>query len=126
MTQYLSPVQGRWGAGRKGGRSESGYWIWQRDGTLNFRKDEAQNRMAEMLDQWAGDLEKCWWGDGTGKPFPPSLITLAEKLGFNVEKIFKNGQYGGFNGPVITFAINTVFFIIKYRTYLIDFQDRFP
>ena len=26
-------------------------------------------------------VEKSWWGDGEGKPFRPSLIALAEKLG---------------------------------------------
>jgi hypothetical protein len=36
-----------------------------------------------------GDLEKCWWGDGDEKPFHPSLIALAEKLGFNVERFSK-------------------------------------
>jgi hypothetical protein len=56
---------------------------------FELSKDEAQSRMAEMLDQCVGDVEKCWWGDGTGKLFPSDLITLAEKLGFNVEKFSK-------------------------------------
>ena len=51
--------------------------------------EEAQNLMKEMLDRCVDDLEKCWWGEGEGKPLPPSLITLAEKLGFNVDKHLK-------------------------------------
>jgi len=34
-------------------------------------------------------LEKCWWGNGTPKLLSPNLITLAEKLGFNVERFSK-------------------------------------
>jgi hypothetical protein len=56
---------------------------------FELSKEDAQNRMAEMLDQCVGDLEKCWWGDGAGKLFPSDLIALAEKLGFNVEKFSK-------------------------------------
>jgi len=51
--------------------------------------EEPQNLMSEILEECVGDLEKCWWGDGEGKPFPPNFITLAEKLGFNVEKFSK-------------------------------------
>jgi len=51
--------------------------------------EEAQNLMGQMLDECVGGLEKCWWGDGEEKPFHPSLITLAEKLGFNMEKFSK-------------------------------------
>jgi hypothetical protein len=47
--------------------------------------EEAQNMMKELLDECVGSLEKCWWEDGTPKPFSPNLITLAERLGFNVE-----------------------------------------
>jgi len=36
-----------------------------------------------------GGLEKCWWENGTPKQFSPNLITLAEKLGFNVERFLK-------------------------------------
>jgi hypothetical protein len=36
-----------------------------------------------------GSLEKCWWENGTAKPFSPNLITLAEKLGFNIERFLK-------------------------------------
>jgi len=35
--------------------------------------------MGEILEECVGDLEKC----------SPSLITLAEKLGFNVERFSK-------------------------------------
>ena len=51
--------------------------------------EEAQNLMSEILEGCVGDLEKCWWEDGTPKLFSPNLITLAEKLGFNVEKFSK-------------------------------------
>ena len=52
-------------------------------------KEEAQDLMDEILDECVGRLEECWWGEGNEKPFPPNLITLAEKLGFNVEKFSK-------------------------------------
>ncbi|MCJ7748053.1 MAG: hypothetical protein MUP27_09930, partial [Desulfobacterales bacterium] len=51
--------------------------------------EEAQDLMGQILDECVGDLEKCWWGDGDEKPFHPSLIALAEKLGFNVERYLK-------------------------------------
>jgi hypothetical protein len=51
--------------------------------------EEAQNLMGQILDECVGDLEKCWWGDGDEKPFHPSLIALAEKFGFNVERFLK-------------------------------------
>jgi alpha-amylase/alpha-mannosidase (GH57 family) len=50
---------------------------------------EAQNLMGEILEECVGDLEKCWWENGTPKLFSPNLIPLAEKLGFNVEKFSK-------------------------------------
>jgi hypothetical protein len=50
---------------------------------------EAQNLMGEILEECVGDLEKCWWENGTPKLFSPDLITLAEKLGFNVERYSK-------------------------------------
>jgi hypothetical protein len=51
--------------------------------------EEAQNLMGQILEECVGGLEKCWWGDGEEKPFHPNLITLAEKLGFNVERFSK-------------------------------------
>jgi alpha-amylase/alpha-mannosidase (GH57 family) len=51
--------------------------------------EEAQNLMGQILDECFGNLEKCWWGDGTTRPFPSNLITLAEKMGFNVERFSK-------------------------------------
>jgi alpha-amylase/alpha-mannosidase (GH57 family) len=51
--------------------------------------EEAQNLMGGILEECVGDLEKCWWGDGEGKPFRPDLITLAERLGFNVDRFSK-------------------------------------
>ena len=56
---------------------------------------EAQNSMGEILEECVGDLEKCWWENGTPKLFSPNLITLAEKLGFNVER------YSEITGPSI-------------------------
>ncbi|MGZ3535504.1 MAG: DUF3536 domain-containing protein [Thermodesulfobacteriota bacterium] len=51
--------------------------------------EEAQNLMGQILEECVEGLEKCWWGDGEEKPFHPNLITLAEKLGFNVERFSK-------------------------------------
>jgi len=51
--------------------------------------EEAQILMGQILDEWVGGLEKGWWEDGATRPFPPNLITLAEKLGFNVERYAK-------------------------------------
>jgi len=51
--------------------------------------EEAQNLMKEMLDECIEGLEKCWWEGGEEKPFHPNLITLAEKLGFNVDRYSK-------------------------------------
>jgi hypothetical protein len=44
------------------------------------------------------DLEKCRWADGEEKPSHPNLITLAEKLGFNVEKFSKMTGPGNSSG----------------------------
>jgi alpha-amylase/alpha-mannosidase (GH57 family) len=51
--------------------------------------EEAQNLMGQILDECVGGLEKCWWENRTPKPFSPNLITLAEKMGFNVERFSK-------------------------------------
>jgi alpha-amylase/alpha-mannosidase (GH57 family) len=56
---------------------------------FELSKEEAQDLMDEILDECVSDLEKCWWGEGSEKPFPPILITLAGKLGFNVERFLK-------------------------------------
>jgi len=56
---------------------------------LEISLAEAQNSMGEILEECVGDLEKCWWENGTPKLFSPNLITLAEKLGFNVERYSK-------------------------------------
>jgi len=45
--------------------------------------------MSQILDERVGSFEKCWWENGTARPFSPNLITLAEKLGFNVERFLK-------------------------------------
>ena len=51
--------------------------------------EESQNLMGQILDECVESAEKCWWGGGEGKPLHPNLITLAEKLGFNVERFSK-------------------------------------
>ena len=56
---------------------------------LEISMEEAQNLMGRILDECVEDLEKCWWAEGVEKPFPHILITLAEKLGFNVERFSK-------------------------------------
>ena len=56
---------------------------------LEISLEETQNSMGEMLEQCVGDLEQCWWENGTPKLFSPNLILLAEKLGFNVERFPK-------------------------------------
>ena len=56
---------------------------------LEISLEESQNLMGQILDECVGSLEKCWWENGTAKPFSPNLITLAEKLGFNVERFSK-------------------------------------
>jgi len=45
--------------------------------------------MSQILDERVGSLEKGWWENGATRPFPSNLITLAEKLGFNVGKFSK-------------------------------------
>ena len=56
---------------------------------IELFKGEAQDLMDGILDECLKSLEESWWGDGVQKPFPSNLITLAEKLGFNVEKFSK-------------------------------------
>ena len=51
--------------------------------------EEVQTLMGQILDECVESVEKCWWGDGEEKPFHPNLVTLAEKLGFNVERFSK-------------------------------------
>jgi hypothetical protein len=47
--------------------------------------------MSEVLDKVLGNLELSWWGWGANgeKRFPPNLILLAEKMGFNVDRFSK-------------------------------------
>jgi hypothetical protein len=56
---------------------------------LEISLQEAQNSMSQILEECVGGLEKCWWENGTPKLFSPNLITLAEKMGFNVERFSK-------------------------------------
>ena len=91
VTQYFSPVPDAEGALSEKVEQVIRFLDLAERWGFELSEQDAQNRMAEMLDQWAGDLEKSWWGNGTGKPIPRTLITLAEKLGFNVEKLSKMG-----------------------------------
>jgi hypothetical protein len=58
---------------------------------FELRKGEAQNIMNEILEGSFGELEMSWWGWGTGsgRPIPPNLVVLAEKLDFNIERFSK-------------------------------------
>jgi hypothetical protein len=51
--------------------------------------EESQNLMGQISDECVESVEKCWWADGEEKPFHPNLITLAERMGFNVERYSK-------------------------------------
>lgn len=56
---------------------------------FDLNRLEAQDLMHEILDECLESLEKSWWEEGAQKPFPRILVTLAEKLDFNIEKISK-------------------------------------
>jgi hypothetical protein len=56
---------------------------------LEIPKEEVQDLMDEMLKKYLGGLEESWWGEGKEEPFSPQLISLAEKLGFNMERFSK-------------------------------------
>lgn len=56
---------------------------------FQLSKEEAQDLLDEMLDQCVEEMEKCWWGETPEKPTPPNLISLAEKLGFNIDRFAK-------------------------------------
>ncbi len=58
---------------------------------FDLDRGEAQDLMDGILDECLENLEGSWWGDGVQKPFSPLLITLAEKLDFNMEKFSKIG-----------------------------------
>ncbi len=62
---------------------------WAERWGFGLQKEEAQAMMDELLEEYVSTLEKSWWEGGTEKPFPPNLITLAEKLDFNVERYSK-------------------------------------
>ncbi|RPJ08504.1 MAG: DUF3536 domain-containing protein [Deltaproteobacteria bacterium] len=62
---------------------------WCEKWGFELRKEEAQNRIDEILDDYLSSLEESWWGEGEEKPFLPDLIRLAEKLGFNVDRFSK-------------------------------------
>jgi alpha-amylase/alpha-mannosidase (GH57 family) len=56
---------------------------------LEIPKEEVQDSMDEILKECLVGLEESWWGEGKGKPFSPKLISLADKLDFNVERFSK-------------------------------------
>jgi alpha-amylase/alpha-mannosidase (GH57 family) len=56
---------------------------------FELRKEEAQDWIDEILDDYLPSLEESWWGGGEEKPFLPDLIRLAERLGFNVDRFSK-------------------------------------
>jgi hypothetical protein len=56
---------------------------------LEIPKEEAQDLMDEMLKEYVLGLEESWWGEGRKKPFSLKIISLAEKLGFSVERFSK-------------------------------------
>lgn len=56
---------------------------------FEISKAEAQDLMEDVLVEYLGSLEKFWWGEGVEKRFPHNLLTLAEKLGFNMERFSK-------------------------------------
>ena len=45
--------------------------------------------LKSLIEECVVGHEKCWWENGTPKRFSSNLITLAEKLGFNVERFSK-------------------------------------
>lgn len=59
---------------------------------FEISKEEAQNLMDEMLDQYMEELDKCWMGEVVKMPFPSILFTLAERLGFNIDRFPKIHQ----------------------------------
>ncbi len=65
---------------------------WMERWGFELSKEEAQNRMNEMLDECMEELDKCWVGEVARMPFPPNLFTLAERLGFNVDRYPKFPQ----------------------------------
>jgi alpha-amylase/alpha-mannosidase (GH57 family) len=57
---------------------------------FELSKEEPQDLMSEILAECVGSLEACWWENGAErKPLSPKFVILAEKLGFNVEKVSK-------------------------------------
>ena len=57
--------------------------------SFDLSLEEAQNLMTRILEESVGGLERGLWEDGTSNLFSPKLITLAEKMGFNVERFSK-------------------------------------
>jgi alpha-amylase/alpha-mannosidase (GH57 family) len=66
---------------------------------LDIPKEEVQDGMDEMLKEYVLGLEESWWGEGKEKPFSLKIISLAEKLGFNVERFSKMVGIPASGGP---------------------------
>lgn len=54
---------------------------------FNLKKEESQDIMGEILGEYIYDFEIGLWREGIKKTFPPNLYLLAEKLGFNVDRL---------------------------------------
>jgi len=53
-------------------------------------KEDLQDLMGDILDACVKSLEESWWENGAeGRRVPPDLATLAEKLGFNIDRFSK-------------------------------------
>ncbi len=52
-------------------------------------REISQDFMYDILAHSLIGLEECLWREGKITPFPPNLISLAEKLGFNIDKYYK-------------------------------------
>jgi alpha-amylase/alpha-mannosidase (GH57 family) len=61
----------------------------KRDLNLWQGKEEAQNALNSILDEYGWNLEKAWWGEGIARPLPRQFDLLAEKLGFNMGRFSK-------------------------------------
>jgi hypothetical protein len=53
---------------------------------LRKGKEEAQNGMYDILQEYGGNLEKAWWGGGVVRTLPEEFELLAEKLGFKTDR----------------------------------------
>lgn len=56
---------------------------------FDLDRRESQDLMHMILEECVKPLEAYWWREGSPKPFPSLLLTLAGELGFNVERFWK-------------------------------------